>query len=82
MQTPECASAAESNYTQKFHKYSPLSPEPIYTAIEPSRDWSATPRAQTRQEAEAMEQEKAARLKSRSLEGKQYFMQICGMKAC
>ncbi|MCJ1291661.1 hypothetical protein MMC34_003206 [Xylographa carneopallida] len=53
---------------QKAQNNSPLSPPPISTAIAPLRDWSATPRAQTRQEAEIMEQETRARLNSRSLE--------------
>ena len=48
---------------------SPLSPPSISTNIPPARDWSATPRAQTRQEAEASEQERSAKLKSRSLDG-------------
>ena len=47
---------------------SPPSPHPISTSVEPSRDWSATPRAHTRQEAEAVEHEKSLLAKSSSLE--------------
>ncbi|MCJ1403446.1 hypothetical protein MMC11_006669 [Xylographa trunciseda] len=62
------ASPNEEYSGKKLQNNSPLSPPPISTAIAPLRDWSATPRAQTRQEAEIMEQEKSARLRSRSLE--------------
>ena len=47
---------------------SPPSPHPLTTSAEPSRDWSATPRAHTRQEAEALEHEKTAMARSSSLE--------------
>lgn len=55
------------------HVPSPVSPPPITTTVPPARDWSETPRAQTRSEAEAASQEHE-RLKtiprSSSLEGK------------
>ncbi|MCJ1300251.1 hypothetical protein MMC08_003046 [Hypocenomyce scalaris] len=47
---------------------SPLSPPPITTAIPPMRDWTITPRAQTRQEAEASELERVQPHRSSSLE--------------
>ena len=59
---------------QKFTA-SPISPPPITTAIEPVKDWLATPRAQTRQEAEMLELEKAKNQRSGSLEGR-YIPQI------
>ncbi|MCJ1309665.1 hypothetical protein MMC25_003325 [Agyrium rufum] len=53
----------------KGSRRSPLSPAPILTTVAPSRDWSATPRAQTRQEAEDLENERQSRLRSNGLEG-------------
>ena len=47
----------------------PLSPPPISTAIPPMHEALTTPRAQTRQEAERIENERAERVKSNILEG-------------
>ena len=50
---------------------SPASPPPITTSIPPVRDWSATPRAQTRPEAEAEEQKRStSQQRPSNLEGK------------
>ena len=55
----------------KYQRFSssPVSPPPITTSIPPVRPWVNTPRAQTRHEIEATEQEKAQSGRSGSLEG-------------
>ncbi|MCJ1228219.1 hypothetical protein MMC12_004880 [Toensbergia leucococca] len=59
---------SEDREVVKKFTASPISPPPITTAIEPVKDWLATPRAQTRQEAEMLELEKAKNQRSGSLE--------------
>ncbi|KAL8687336.1 MAG: hypothetical protein Q9218_006460 [Villophora microphyllina] len=61
---PPVPPASETKRTR-----SPASPPPISTAVPPARDWSATPRAQTRSEAEAEASEEKSKLsRSTSLE--------------
>ncbi|KAL8958735.1 MAG: hypothetical protein Q9183_005778, partial [Haloplaca sp. 2 TL-2023] len=58
-----------SEETEIKRTRSPASPPPITTTVPPARDWSATPRAQTRPEAEAEASDEKARLqKTSSLE--------------
>ena len=74
--TPPYLSIAENSpKSSKRFSTSPVSPPPITTSVPPARDWSATPRAQTRSEAEAdlLEHERPKNAtRSRSLEGKRY----------
>ena len=52
----------------KRDQSSPPSPHPLHTSPGPARDWSATPRAHTRQEAETLEYEKNLIVRSSGLE--------------
>lgn len=74
--TPPYLSIAEnSSKSLKRLSTSPVSPPPITTSVPPARDWSATPRAQTRSEAEAdlLEHERPKNAtRSSGLEGKRY----------
>ena len=72
---PPYLSIADNSKSSKRFSTSPVSPPPITTSVPPARDWSATPRAQTRSEAEAdlLEHERPKNAtRSSSLEGKRY----------
>ncbi|KAL8710154.1 MAG: hypothetical protein Q9220_005237 [cf. Caloplaca sp. 1 TL-2023] len=61
----------ENDIASQKRTRSPASPPPITTTVPPARDWSATPRAQTRPEAEAETAEEKSKLqRASSLEGK------------
>ncbi|KAI9872867.1 MAG: hypothetical protein M1830_001103 [Pleopsidium flavum] len=68
--TIKSPAALEVKVPEKKPASSPVSPPPITTSITPVKDWSerATPRAQTRQEFDAFDQEKFKRQRSSSLE--------------